>query len=343
MTLEPTLPPPATIAYIRRRRRLRGAHGLEQSGDRGLSRAHDAHAAIGVQLRAGRIEDADDDGGDVVALLQHLSDHDVRVVAARRDDRGLGVGDARTLEHGHVHSVPDDESSAPPLAETRKRILGLVDDADVPAVRGETLGHRRADPPAPDHDGVHGSPAYSSNTPSGNATTSTSHGAFRSTKSTVGEKKRDCLRQRGDEPRTTRSDRLALRLLDDRVPDRARTHDLAVHLDAVVRAERASLLQRRVDPRRHVRRKLALELEPPRHANDRDRVDRRAALLRERDRRRDHLLPDVAELHRHEDPLEIRGAGRVSAGATCSSSPRRRVRRTATKTARPRRSQTGPA
>ena len=44
--------------------------------------------------------------------------------------------------------------------------------------------------------------SYSSNTPSGNATTRTSHGARRRTKSTVGEKKRDWRLQRGDEPST---------------------------------------------------------------------------------------------------------------------------------------------
>ena len=42
-------------------------------------------------------------------------------------------------------------------------------------------------------------------TPSGKATTSTSQGAFRSTYSTVGEKNRDCRRQRGAEPTTIRS------------------------------------------------------------------------------------------------------------------------------------------
>ena len=41
--------------------------------------------------------------------------------------------------------------------------------------------------------------------PSGNATTSTSHGACLSTWSTVGEKNRDCRRQRGEEPSTIRS------------------------------------------------------------------------------------------------------------------------------------------
>ena len=45
------------------------------------------------------------------------------------------------------------------------------------------------------------------------------------------------------------------------------------------------------------------------------RFDRGAALLGEPDRRRDHLLPDLAELHRHEDPGELGlGQARVLVG-----------------------------
>src|SRR4029450_7495586 len=81
----------------------------------------------------------------------------------------------------------------------------LVDDGDVPAVGGQPPRDRGADAAGPDDHGLHGSAAYSSNVPSGNATTSTSHGALRRTKSTVGEKKRDCRRHLGDDPMTMRS------------------------------------------------------------------------------------------------------------------------------------------
>ena len=54
-------------------------------------------------------------------------------------------------------------------------------------------------------DGAQVTASSSSSTRCGKATISTSHGACRSTKSTVGEKKRDCRRQRGEEPSTIRS------------------------------------------------------------------------------------------------------------------------------------------
>ena len=81
-----------------------------------------------------------------------------------------------------------------------------------------------------------------------------------------------------------------------------------MHLDAVVDAERPRLVERRVDPGGDLRGSSPSRAYL-RGTRRRDRLDRRVALLRERDRRRDHLLADVAELHRDEDPLEL-GAGR---------------------------------
>ena len=67
-----------------------------------------------------------------------------------------------------------------------------------------------------------------------------------------------------------------------------------------------------------------------------------AALLRERDRRRHHLLADVAELHRHEHLADTpRPGGSVATGSTSSSTPDRRAgagrrrRRRARRAARP--------
>ena len=59
----------------------------------------------------------------------------------------------------------------------------------------------------------------------------------------------------------------------------------------------------------HVVGKRALERILARHANDEDRLDRRASLLREGDGGRDHLLADVAELHRHQHLLEVGARG----------------------------------
>ena len=163
---------------------------------------------------------------------------------------------------------------------------------------------------------------YSSNTPSGNATTSTSHGARRRTKSTVGEKNRDCRRQRGDEPS---DDEVGVPRASPRRRSRARSSARAPRPSVTStpcssRAACASSSDAST-ARGDVRRQLALEREAPRHADDGDRLDLGAALLRERDRRRDHLLADVPELHRHEDPAELRAGRELVDGPTCSSRP----------------------
>ena len=147
--------------------------------------------ALGIELGSRGVEHADDDRARAVAALEDLPDHDVRVVTGRGDDCRVGLGDPGLLEHAHVHAVADDEAATPAGAETHERVFALVDDRDVPAVGDEALRDRGANSPAPDDQRFHGGSAYSSKTPSGNATTRTSHGARRSTKSTVGEKKRD--------------------------------------------------------------------------------------------------------------------------------------------------------
>ena len=84
----------------------------------------------------------------------------------------------------------------------------------------------------------------SSSTRCGNATISTSQGAWRRTKSTVGEKKRDCRRQRGEEPRTIRSaPRRGAWSTIARPIARARIV-VPTHLDAELGAERARLGER---------------------------------------------------------------------------------------------------
>src|SRR6266487_2792391 len=67
-----------------RNRHIAGAHRLGEDVDRSLRRADRAQAARGVKIGPGRVEHADDDAVDVEALLGHLADDDVRVVAVGR-------------------------------------------------------------------------------------------------------------------------------------------------------------------------------------------------------------------------------------------------------------------
>ena len=73
-TFAPTLPPPATMRYIRPAPAPvepvcdRRTHGLDEEGDRGLRGAHRAQSALRVELRAPRVEHAHDDAVDAVAL-----------------------------------------------------------------------------------------------------------------------------------------------------------------------------------------------------------------------------------------------------------------------------------
>ena len=155
-TFDPTLPPPATTMYIRPApcagragARLGCTHGVDEERDRRLGGAHRAQAEPREELGAPRVEHADDDALDAVALLDHLADHDVGVVAVRRDDRGVGGLDAGLHEDIHLHGVADDERALPVAAESRKRLLVLVDGGDVPAVAGELLRNRRPTRPHP--------------------------------------------------------------------------------------------------------------------------------------------------------------------------------------------------
>ena len=96
----------------------------------------------GVELRARRVEHADDDRRHLEVLLRGLRDHEVRVVAVGRDDDGVGLLDPRLAEQLEVHAVPDDEVAGPVLAESPERVLVLVDHGHVPA-RAVQLRARR--------------------------------------------------------------------------------------------------------------------------------------------------------------------------------------------------------
>ena len=177
--------------------------------------------------------------------------------------------------------------------------------------------------------------------PSGKATTRTSHGAWRRTWSTVGEKNRDCRRQRGDEPSTIRSAPLERASSTMACPiERATTVRVTISTPFSSPSARASASDSSARSS-HVRRQRALEREGARHAHDEDGLHGRLTLLRERDRRRDHLLADVPELHRHEH-LPVGGARRQrrdGIDVVENASPRgavgRRSRRRARARARP--------
>src|SRR5581483_875892 len=198
-----------TSAHLDRRHEAAAAHRVHERVDRGLRRADGAQAARVVEIGARRVEHAGDDALDVEALLGHLRDDDVRVVAVGGGDDRVRVLDPRLAEQVDVHAVADDEGAWPVLAEAREGVLVLVDDGHIPALALELEGDGRADTAAADDQGVHPgcsvAPEGSSSAPCGKATISTSAGDLRRTWSTVGEKKRDWRRQRGDDPRTMRS------------------------------------------------------------------------------------------------------------------------------------------
>ena len=153
--------------------------------------------------------------------------------------------------------------------------------------------------------GGSGRGSSSSITCCGKATTSTSHGAWRSTKSTVGEKKRDCRRQRGEEPSTIRSASMLARAVDDRAPDRARADGRAT-TSTPSSSPSSARLRERASARASV---LGIGASSGRSSGTRinvQRLDRARRARRELDRRGDHLLADDPELHRHQDAAEVR-------------------------------------
>ena len=233
-------------------------------------------------------------------------------------------------------------------AEPRERVLVLVDARSRPSRRAASSF--ATDEPTRPQPMITAFTAQRSarrrvtrsNTPSGNATTSTSQRAFWSTWSTVGEKNRDWRRQRGDEPSTIRS--ASRRVASSTIAwpiERARTISAAPRRRSPrpsARASSSDAVGALGDVRRAAARRAGTLA---RHAHDGDRLDGRVALLRERDRRGDHLLADVAELHRHEQPLERRPRGQrrdrvdVLEQATLAPPPRRRGRRRARRRATP--------
>ena len=69
------------------------ADGADERLDRGRRRADDAQPLRRVELRARRIEHADDHRRHLEVLLRRLGDHEVRVVAVGRDDDSVRLLD----------------------------------------------------------------------------------------------------------------------------------------------------------------------------------------------------------------------------------------------------------
>ena len=240
-----------------------------------------------------------------------------------------------------VHAVTDDERRRPSSSPSRPSASSrLVDDGHVPAFGREPQRDARADPAAADHERLHrrerseaavrpgraqARPAPRAR-PAGTRRSAPRTAPACSTYSTVGEKKRDCRRQRGDEPSTIRSTPRSTASSTIALPiERARTISPS-HLDAVVGAEQPCLVERGGGALLLLRqRRVERQLE--RHG---DHVQRprpsRGCSWASLHRRRDHLLADLAELHRHEDaPLNAR----------LRELPARRSRRRARSGARP--------
>src|SRR5919198_53858 len=137
-------------------RHLAGADGLGEGLDRRLRGADSAQAELLVEVGARRVEHADDHALDVEALLRHLADDEVRVVAVRRHDDRVRLLDPRLAQDVDVHAVADDEAAVPVAPEPRQRLLLLVDRDDIPAFAVELQRDRRADAAASDDQDFHG-------------------------------------------------------------------------------------------------------------------------------------------------------------------------------------------
>ena len=331
MTFDPTFPPPATMTYIRRsslsaspRGRCRGAPRSRSASGRRCSCRDRSRASRGpgrgCERRRSRCRSAAGAPGRSRCSCCRRSSRRRR----RRHRRHPACSST-------VTSIPCPTTNPPRQPGPSRPSASSFSSTTVTSQPSAASPLATAEPtrPHPITTAFTAAAAYSSNTAVGER--DDEHLAGRLAQHEV-DGRREESRLPSPARRRAEHDEVGVpprRLVDDRMADRARAHDVAVHLDAVVGAERASLLERRVDAGGDLRRQLALELELARHAHDRDRLDLGAALLRERDRRRDHLLADVAELHRDEDALELaRRREARPTGMTCSSRPRRRVRRT---------------
>ena len=330
MTFDPTLPPPATTTYIRTLLPVAAwpTRTVSRSTEIAVCVGQTVlHASAGVELGARRVEDADDDGADPVSLLEHLADDDVRVVAVGRDDGRVGVA---VLRRRREPSCPCRDRRRSRLASRLRAAASASSfssiDRDVPALR------RRAPSQPPSRRGHNRSPLLSRprqptprTLPRGTRPREPRRGRgggrsrpWARRTATAGASAGTSRGRSGRRPGSRASSTIAWPI------DRARTTPGA-DLDSVILAEHPGFVA--------ATRRPSAATSPgssPSSSNLRGTRTTVIAsisappLLRERDRGRDHLLADVAELHRHEDALELRARpGAPRPASTCSSRPRR--------------------
>ena len=158
----PTLPPPAIRTYIRRVASSASRTALDERLDRGRRRADDAQAARRVELRARRVEHADDHRRHLEVLLGRLRDHEVRVVAVGRDDDGVGLLDPGLAQErgGPCRGRRGSRrSSCSPSRPSASSFSSSTVTSQPEAVQLQRDG--RADPATSDHDRLHSGAAYS--------------------------------------------------------------------------------------------------------------------------------------------------------------------------------------
>ena len=151
--------------------------------------------APAVEVGAGRVEQADDDTWDIETLLRNLGDDDVGVVAAGGDDDGVGV--LVPASPSTTRFMPCPWTKPPAQCEPIRSIpyffssIAITSQPMMIAFTRSSLAQRSfqllLEDTLRERDDEHLA------------------GAFRSVYSTVGEKNRDCRRQRGAEPVTIRS------------------------------------------------------------------------------------------------------------------------------------------
>ena len=150
--------------------------------DRRLRRADRAHPPLRVEVRARRVQDADDDAaGRRSASRPPGRSRDSCCRRPWRRPRRRRPGSPARCRISASMPWPTTKPPGQSGAEAGQRLLLLVDRRHVPALRGEVQRDSGADSPAADDDQLHALSLRLSRTPCGKATTSTSQGACRRT------------------------------------------------------------------------------------------------------------------------------------------------------------------
>ncbi len=257
--------------------------------------------------------------------------------------------------------MADEEAAGPVVAESPERVFALVDHRDIPAGLPQFEGDSGADAAAADDDHLHGlqssrvqaagalsclgellvEHAAAGTRRSGPRTAPSGAGSRRSARrSAPAGASAARSRRRSGRRRVSR----AWSTIAARSPARGRSCRSLRR-----RSRRRAASPPRARPRACSSCVVELRVERRGRAGRERRGAPRPSLpcsAGELDRGRDHLLADDPELHRHEDPPEVRHVRREHARRPTTTRcvrPSPCERRTATKTTRPRRSHAGPA